>query len=669
MVPPGLAVIGGNLLVVLSATAAHAGATMLVGGRRPRFLYEATILAYLAGESYFFYVVNDINIRIAVVSLVRVPVFVHAALILFRHRRSECNAGLTLLTVILGLWALLLVPRSIGALMVEGPIREFVSLVGIQAFYFAAAGLGNVVIAVALIQIDLGRLAKVLGSAVTLKDEALETQIAHQVAIQASLRQSEADLLSILDNMTDIFYRTDEDGRVLMISHSVEPLLGYRVDQIIGNDAGDYHWDEDNRARLIQAMEERGGSVSDYEFQMRHRDGHSVWVSTSSRFYVDGAHQRRGIEGIVRVIDERKHTEQTIRESQSLIQAMLDASSDAIMLFKPDGLLLAVNGVMAERFGRNAGELTGLCLWDMFPADIARARQEAVARVVETGQAIHYLDRRGELYLDNSIYPVVGAEGRYDKVAVYSRDITAEKLAEIRIATYLEELERSNSELEQFAYVASHDLREPLRMISSYLALIERRYTGVLDKDGLEFLQYAREGATRMDHLVLDLLDFSRIQRRGEPIIAMLAPEALRQALRHLAPAIAEAGAEVLFPEEGEAPRIMGDPDQMTRLFQNLVGNAIKYRSADRPVRVNVSWSRQGAEWEFHISDNGIGIEPQYFERIFGIFQRLHTRDKYEGTGIGLAICRKIVERHSGRIWLESVPGQGTVFSFALPAA
>ncbi|WP_148207483.1 sensor histidine kinase [Paramagnetospirillum magneticum] len=566
-----------------------------------------------------------------------------------------------LLAAVLGGWGCLLAGRGLGVAML-GPIREFVSLEGGFALYYVLAGLGYVAILIALMLVDSDRLAAVLGEEVSRQAEALETQVERQV-------QAREDLRAILDNMPDIFYRTDTEGRLLMVSRSVEGLLGYTVEEVLGLDSAFFHGSDDSRPQLVAALEAAGGSIIDYELRLRHKDGRILWASTSSRFYLDAQGRRGGTEGVVRLIEERKRTELYIRENQALIQAMLDASSDAIMLFRPDGTLLAVNEVMAARFGRRATELTGSCLWDMFPPDVAKAREEAVTRVVQTGEAIHYLDRRGDLYLDNSIYPVPGVDGVPDKVAVYSRDITAQTLAEQKVATYLAELERSNAELEQFAYVASHDLREPLRMISSYLSLLERRYAPKLEGDGLEFLAFARDGAQRMDRLVLDLLDFSRIQRKGSPIVAMDADPLLHQALRHLAPAIEESGGAVEVAEGGEAVRVMGDPDQVIRLFQNLIGNAVKYRAPDRAPLVKVSWQRTGGEWECVVADNGIGIDPQYFERIFGIFQRLHTPDAYAGTGIGLAICKKIVERHGGRIWVESVPDQGSVFHFTLPAA
>ncbi|KIL99239.1 Phytochrome two-component sensor histidine kinase Cyanobacterial phytochrome B [Paramagnetospirillum magnetotacticum MS-1] len=659
--PPLFTVVGGNLLLALAAVALHACCAQLSERALPPVFYLAYVAAYLGGVSYFLYLDDSIGGRIVWASLIRVPLFLHAALMIHRHRQTERSIGLVVLETVLVGWACLLVGRPL-AVSVVYPIREFLSLEGFLAFYYVMAGSAYVAMLIALMLIDVDRLAALLGREVSRQAEALETQISRQTQAQTELR-------SILDNMPDIFYRTDAQGRLLMLSRSVESLLGYKPEEVLGQDSAFFHGSDDSRPMLVAALEAAGGSILDYELRLRHKDGHTLWASTSSRFYYDAEGNRAGTEGVVRLIEERKQAEFHIRENQALIQAMLDASSDAIMLFRPDGTLLAVNGVMAARFGRKASELTGSCLWDMFPPSVAKAREVAVTRVVETGEAIHYLDRRGELYLDNSIYPVPGVDGVPDKVAVYSRDITAQTLAEQRLAIQMTELERSNAELEQFAYVASHDLREPLRMISSYLSLLERRYGPKLEGDGLEFLAFARDGAKRMDRLVLDLLDFSRIERKGSPIIAMEAEPVLRQALRHLAPSMDECGAQVEMAEDGGAVRVMGDPEQVIRLFQNLVGNAVKYRAPGRVPRVSVSWRRDGGEWECTIADNGIGIDPQYFERIFGIFQRLHTPDRYTGTGIGLAICKKIVERHSGRIWVDSTPGQGTAFHFTLPAA
>lgn len=227
-------------------------------------------------------------------------------------------------------------------------------------------------------------------------------------------------------------------------------------------------------------------------------------------------------------------------------------------------------------------------------------------------------------------------------------------------------LGRSNAELEQFAYAVSHDLQEPLRMVASYVQLLSRRYGGRLDEDADAFIGFASDGAKRMQRMITDLLDYSRVQTKGEPFRPVPMSEALDLALGNLDLVIkeTETGIDV---ERGSLPTVMGDKGQLGRLLQNLIGNAIKYRKTDHKPFVRISASRKDDHWLFAVTDNGIGIEPEHFDRIFRVFQRLHGHGQYEGSGIGLAICKKIVERHGGVIWVGSTFGEGTTFFFTLP--
>ena len=236
------------------------------------------------------------------------------------------------------------------------------------------------------------------------------------------------------------------------------------------------------------------------------------------------------------------------------------------------------------------------------------------------------------------------------------------KKAEANLLHKVEELNRSNEELGQFAYIASHDLQEPLRMVASYTQLLSRRYKGKLDADADEFIAFAVDGASRMQRLIQDLLAYSRVGTKGQDLLDTSSEDALQQALVNLRGAIEESGALVTHDP---LPAVLADEMQLIQLFQNLVGNAIKYQRPGIP-RVHISAARNGGKkWTFSVKDNGLGIDPQYFERIFGMFQRLHKREEFAGTGIGLAICKKIVERHGGSISVESQPGR--VPPFALP--
>ena len=237
--------------------------------------------------------------------------------------------------------------------------------------------------------------------------------------------------------------------------------------------------------------------------------------------------------------------------------------------------------------------------------------------------------------------------------------------AEEDLARKVEELARSNRDLEQFAYVASHDLQEPLRMVAAYTQLLAERYRGKLDENADKYIGYAVEGALRMQTLILDLLAFSRVGQSETGRKNSECNAAITNALANLRSAIEESGARVMHDQ---LPAVAVDPTQLVQLFQNLIGNAIKFRSKEEVPAIQVSAEKQDARWLFTVADNGIGISPEYGDRIFVIFQRLHTREEYSGNGVGLAICKKIIEHHGGKIWVESEPGCGATFHFTLPA-
>jgi signal transduction histidine kinase len=271
-------------------------------------------------------------------------------------------------------------------------------------------------------------------------------------------------------------------------------------------------------------------------------------------------------------------------------------------------------------------------------------------------EAIGGLDREDELLLMGLCSLIA--------VAVNNHHLEEERRqAQESLKQYALELERSNRELEEFAYVASHDLQEPLRIISSYLQLLSRRYSEQFDEDGQRFIHYTVDAADRLRELIDDLLAYSRVGTQGQPFTPTDCEVVLQEALINLQLVIEENSAVITYDP---LPTVMGDTTQLRQLFQNLLGNAIKFHS-DKPPHIHIGSRRETGHWLLWVQDNGIGLDPKFAERIFAIFQRLHNRGDYPGTGIGLTICKKIVERHNGRIWVESQPGQGTTFYFTLP--
>jgi light-regulated signal transduction histidine kinase (bacteriophytochrome) len=245
------------------------------------------------------------------------------------------------------------------------------------------------------------------------------------------------------------------------------------------------------------------------------------------------------------------------------------------------------------------------------------------------------------------------------------REVAERTAAEQALVSRTSELGRSNADLEQFAYVASHDLQEPLRMVSAYVQLFEKRYQGLVDAQAAKYIAYAVEGARRMQTLIAGLLEYSRVGRGAAAATAVALDGVLDDVLQNIAPSLLEAAAQVT---RDPLPVVLGDRQQLAQVLQNLVANAEKFRRPGTSPHIHVSAARDGASWILSVADDGIGIEDQYFDRVFVIFQRLHTRAEYPGTGIGLSICKKVVERHGGRIWVESTPGRGTTFRFSLPA-
>lgn len=375
-------------------------------------------------------------------------------------------------------------------------------------------------------------------------------------------------------------------------------------------------------------------------------------------------------------ITQRKKAEEKAERTATILQATIDNMADGVRVFDQDLRLLAWNRQAFDLFGfPEEFAKVGTPYNAFLDYTIGRGDYKKETETLESrlGRAQHPTERNTEQELitgriiEKRRKPMPGGGFVSTYLDVTERKHAQEALSRQArdLALASEELKRSNDELQQFAYVASHDLQEPLRMVGSYCQLLQRRYGGKLGTDADEFIGFAVEGAKRMQRLINDLLLYSRVGTKGKPFTATSMEQVLANTLINLTVAVDEAKAEITHDP---LPTVNGDEVQLTQLIQNLLGNALKFRDQP-PVRIHISAEREGAMWRIHVQDNGIGIEPQYADRIFMIFQRLHTRQEYPGTGIGLSVCKKIVERHGGRIWVEPAPAKGSIFSFTLPVS
>ncbi len=456
----------------------------------------------------------------------------------------------------------------------------------------------------------------------------------------------------------------NRNNRVEFANPAALRLFGAdRAEQVLGRPPFDFfptNYHETMRARIHTLLE--GSPVPVIETQVVQPDGSRRDVEVIAARVDD----QRGpaIQVILRDITERKRAEGALQRQAALI----DLSPDGIIVRRLDGTINFWSEGAARLYGWIKQEAVGQRTHDLLQTEFPKPLDEILREVVTagrwSGELVQYTRGGRKIVTQSWWLAQVDERGELYELLESNVDITLRKQEEERLRRTTEELIRSNRDLEQFAYVSSHDLQEPLRMVVGFMQLLQKKYQGRLDATAEQYIHFATDGAARMQKLIEDLLAYSRVGSKAREPEPADAEELLNKALANLSASILESRAEI---ERSPLPTIRADGPQMIQLFQNLVGNAIKFRG-DRPPVIRIGARREGGFWIFSISDNGIGIAPEFHDKVFMIFQRLHARDKYPGTGIGLAICKKIVDRQGGRIWVESEVGGGSTFYFSIPA-
>jgi len=454
----------------------------------------------------------------------------------------------------------------------------------------------------------------------------------------------------------------DEKGTVNVWNPAAEEVLGWGKEETLGKTLSQVLGTDNGLADLLGRSLAQGGVIGAETSQTR-KDGATVDLRIFSAPLTDEHERTRGVIGMLTDVTERNLIIEAFRESKERFQSAFTHAPIGMAISSLDGRILRVNTAFCEMLGYPEAELLRTSCAEL-AHEGDRSKMSAGSEEEPARLELRLRHRRGHLvHVQWNTSCVRGANREPQYKIGQVVDITESKRADQRIRRYAGELERSNQDLQHFAYVASHDLQEPLRMVRGFVELLARRYQGKLGQDADDYIQYAVDGATRMQNLIRGLLAYSRVGTQGKSFEPVDTSEALNQALLNLQAAIQEHGAAVT---SDPMPVVPADDTQLTQLFQNLIGNAVKFRSQE-PPKIHVSVSDKNGVWQFAVSDNSIGFDPQHANRIFQMFQRLHGPTKYAGTGIGLALCKRIVERHGGSIWVESAPDKGSTFFFTMP--
>jgi PAS domain S-box-containing protein len=526
-------------------------------------------------------------------------------------------------------------------------------------------------------------------------------------ALQQSLERFDLAVRGANDGLWDWWLATNESW----ISSRFKELLGYAEDWDPGNPIE--FWKSrlhpKDCDRVMQALRDHFENkvAYDTEYRLRTRDGEWRWFLARGQALWNAEGKPVRMAGSLRDITElkraeeelRKHrnqlehrveqrtaelremnhrlqkemaereqAEEALRASEQRFRSLVETTSDWIWEVDLNAVYTYASPKLKELLGYEAKEVIGKTPFDFMPRDEAERIRAAFADIIRSRHPFAQLENTNlhkdgrRVVLETSGVPILDAHENLVGYRGIDRNITDRKRAERSLAKTLKELARSNAELEQFASIASHDLQEPLRTVAEFVKLLARRYQGQLDGEADGFIASALEGAKRMQRMISDLLSYSRVTTRSDAFRPADFNGVIDEATENLQLLVNEQDAVVT---RDELPTVTGDRTQLVQLVQNLLGNAIRFR-AKEPPRMHVSAKKSGREWVFSVQDNGIGIDLKHHDRVFAIFQRLHSREEYPGTGIGLAVCKRIVERHGGRIWFDSEPGKGTTFYFTL---
>ncbi len=499
-----------------------------------------------------------------------------------------------------------------------------------------------------------------LGESMDWMRDRLAGQAALVAAREADLAASEERLRTVMANVPIILFALDAAGVFTLSEGTGLEALGLTPGAVVGLSAFDVYADiPEITTNMRRAL---AGEAVSYVGRVA-----GIIFATQLAPLRD---ERGGVSGVIGVATDVTDRERA-EEARARLADIVEASDDAIIGKALDSTIVTWNAGAERLYGYTAAEAVGRSVAMLIPPDHPHELTDLMGAVARGESVAQYETERvrkdgSRVPVSITISPIRDRSGAVTGASVIARDITVRVQAERLLERSNAELERSNAELQQFAYVASHDLQEPLRTIASYLQLLKRRYTGkVLDEGADEYIAFAVDGAKRMQALIQAVLAYSRVGTHGKDFAPTDIRALVADALANLDARLAETGARVTIDDD--LPAVQGDDAQLGQLFQNLIGNALKFTRPGETPAVAVMAERRGEEWAFAVRDNGIGIPPEQAERVFGMFQRLHTRDEYEGTGIGLSVCKRIVERHGGRIWVESRPGEGATFLFTLP--